>query len=59
MHLLLWRQIAPSWLDCALAEPTSLPQERPLLASDEGRLGVDAVRFPRPFVEGVIARMAK
>src|SRR5207248_5740917 len=29
-----------------------------LLASDESSFGIDAVRFPRPFVEGVIARMA-
>jgi TolB-like protein/Tfp pilus assembly protein PilF len=52
------RQIAPSWLDCALAERDVAAAREALLASDEGRLGVDAVRFPRPFVEGVIARMA-
>jgi serine/threonine-protein kinase len=52
------RQIAPSWLDCALAERDVAAARDALLASDEGRLGVDAVRFPRPFVEGVIARMA-
>ena len=36
---------------------TSLPQKRPCSRPDEGPLGVDAVHFPRPFVEGVIARM--
>ena len=52
------RQIAPSWLDCALAERDVAAAREALLASDEGRLGGDAVHFPRPFVEGVIARMA-
>jgi serine/threonine protein kinase/tetratricopeptide (TPR) repeat protein len=51
-------QIAPSWLDCALAERDVAAAREALLAFDEGPLGVDAVRFPRPFVEGVIARMA-
>ena len=51
-------QIAPSWLNCALAERDVAAAKEALLASDECRLGVDAVRFPRPFVEGVIARMA-
>ena len=51
-------KIASSRLDCALAERDVAAAREALLASDEGRLGVDAVRFPRPFVEGVIARMA-
>ena len=51
-------KIAGSRLDCALAERDVAAAREALLASDEGRLGVDAVRFPRPFVEGVIARMA-
>jgi TolB-like protein/Tfp pilus assembly protein PilF/predicted Ser/Thr protein kinase len=51
-------QMAPWWLDCALAERDVAAAREALLASDEGRLGVDAVHFPRPFVEGVIARMA-
>ncbi len=51
-------QMAPWWLDCALAERDVAAARDALLASDEGRLGVDAVHFPRPFVEGVIARMA-
>ena len=50
-------QIAASWLDCALAERDVAAAREALLASDEGPLGVDAVHFPRPFVEGVIARM--
>jgi TolB-like protein/Tfp pilus assembly protein PilF len=51
-------QIVPWWLDCALAERDVAAAREALLASDEDRLGVDAVHFPRPFVEGVIARMA-
>jgi TolB-like protein/Tfp pilus assembly protein PilF/predicted Ser/Thr protein kinase len=51
-------QIADRWLDCALAERDVAAAREALLASDEGRLGVDAVLFPRAFVEGVIARMA-
>ena len=52
-------QIAPWWLTCALAERdvAAAKDALNLITSDEGPLGVDAVRFPRPFVEGVIARM--
>ncbi len=50
-------QIADRWLDCALAERDVAAARDALLASDEDSLGVDAVHFPRPFVEGVIARM--
>ncbi len=51
-------QIAASWLDCALFERDVAAAREALLASDEeSPLGGDAVRFPRPFVEGVIARM--
>ena len=51
-------QIAAWWLTCALAERDVAAAKEALLASDEVPLGVDAVLFPRPFVEGVIARMA-
>lgn len=51
-------QIAPWWLECALAKRDVTAARAALLASDEGPSGVDAVHFPRPFVEGVIARMA-
>jgi serine/threonine protein kinase/tetratricopeptide (TPR) repeat protein len=51
-------QIADRWLNCALAERDVAAAREALLAFDEGPLGVDAVHFPRPFVEGVIARMA-
>ncbi len=51
-------QIADRWLTCALAERDVAAAREALLASDEDRLDVDAVHFPRPFVEGVIARMA-
>jgi serine/threonine-protein kinase len=51
-------QIAPWWLECALAKRDVAAAREALLASDEGPSGVDAVHFPRPFVEGVIARMA-
>ena len=52
-------QIAPFWLTCALAERdlAAAKEALNLIASDESPLGLDAVRFPRPFVEGVIARM--
>jgi serine/threonine-protein kinase len=52
------RQIAPFWLTCALAERDVAAAREALLASDESRSGLDAVLFPRPFFEGVIARMA-
>jgi serine/threonine-protein kinase len=52
------RQIAPWWLTCALAERDAAAAREALLASDESSFGIDAVLFPRPFVEGVIARMA-
>ncbi|HJY53554.1 MAG TPA: protein kinase [Candidatus Udaeobacter sp.] len=55
------RQIAPWWLTCALAERDVAAAREALLAFDESRFGLDldAVHFPRAFVEGVIARMAK
>src|SRR5438477_3422642 len=51
-------QIADRWLTCALAERDLAAAREALLAFDEGPLGVDAVLFPRAFVEGTIARMA-
>jgi TolB-like protein len=51
-------QIAPFWLTCALAERDVTAAREALLASDERRFGTDAVLFPRPFLEGDIARMA-
>ena len=36
---------------------TSLPPKRPCSPPAKSPLGGDAVHFPRPFVEGVIARM--
>ena len=52
-------QIAPWWLTCALAERdvAAAKDALKLITSDEGLLGLDAVHFTRPFVEGVIARM--
>jgi serine/threonine protein kinase/Tfp pilus assembly protein PilF len=50
-------QIAPWWLPCALAERDIAAAKDALLASDEFPLGINAVNFTRPFVEGVIARM--
>ena len=51
-------QIAHFWLTCALAERdlAAAKEALNLIASDEP-LGLDAVHFTRPFVEGVIARM--
>src|SRR5882724_5046599 len=52
-------KIVPFWLTCALAERDPAAAKEALLAAgEESPLGVDAVHFPRPFVEGVIARMA-
>jgi len=53
-------QIASWWLSCALAERdvAAAKDALNLITSDEGLLGLDAVHFTRPFVEGVIARMA-
>jgi len=51
-------KIAFRWLPCALAERDIAAAKDALLASDEMPLGQNAVNFTRPFVEGVIARMA-
>ncbi len=50
-------KIAAWWLPCALAERDVAGAREALLASDESPLGSDAVRLPRRFAEGVIARM--
>jgi TolB-like protein/Tfp pilus assembly protein PilF/predicted Ser/Thr protein kinase len=51
-------RIADRWLLCALAErDVAAAKEALLAAGEESPLGLDAVHFPRPFVEGVIARM--
>jgi len=50
-------QIAPWALKCALAKRDVAAAREASRASDEDPLGIDAVHFPRPFVEGVIARM--
>ena len=49
-------QVADRWLLCALAE-RDLTAKDALLASGEFPLEDENVHFPRPFVEGVIARM--
>src|SRR5438132_2324181 len=51
-------KIVPSWLACALVErDVAAAKEALLAAGEESPLGSDAVHFPRPFVEGLIARM--
>jgi TolB-like protein len=51
-------KIVPFWLTCALAERDPAAAKDALLAAgEESPLGGDAVHFPRPFVEGLIARM--
>jgi serine/threonine protein kinase/Flp pilus assembly protein TadD len=50
-------QVADRWLLCALAERDVTAAKDAFLAS-EFPLGDENVQFPRPFVEGVIARMA-
>jgi TolB-like protein/Tfp pilus assembly protein PilF len=51
-------QIVPWLLSCALFErDVAAAKEALLAAGEESPLGGDAVHFPRPFVEGLIARM--
>ncbi len=51
-------KIVPAWLGCALVErDVSAVKEALLAAGEESPLGGDAIHFPRPFVEGLIARM--
>src|SRR4029077_14649182 len=50
-------QVADRWLLCALAERDVTAAKDAFLA-DEFPLGDESVQFPRPFVAGVIARMA-
>ena len=50
-------EIAPFWLTCALAERDVAAAREALLASDQSRFGLDAVLFPRAFLEGDIARL--
>src|SRR5437867_1385626 len=50
-------KIGGRWLLCALAERDFVSAKDALLAAGEQPLGASAVRFTRPFAEGVIARM--
>jgi serine/threonine protein kinase/Tfp pilus assembly protein PilF len=50
-------KIADRWLLCALAERDLSAAKDALVASGEFPLETENVHFPRPFVEGVIARM--
>src|SRR5262249_42998769 len=50
-------KVAFLWLVCALAERDIAAAKDALLASGEFPLGLQAVNFARPFVEGVIAHM--
>src|SRR5437870_11517566 len=50
-------KIAHRWLLCALAERDLTAAKDALVASGEFPLQTENVHFPRPFVEGVIARM--
>src|SRR5256884_4545814 len=51
-------KIVPWRLACALFEPdVAAAKEALLAAGEESPLGSDAVQFPRPFLEGLIARM--
>jgi serine/threonine protein kinase/tetratricopeptide (TPR) repeat protein len=50
-------KIGGRWLLCALAERDFASAKDALLAAGEEPLGASAVRFTRPFAEGVIARM--
>ena len=50
--------VADAWLTCALAERDATAARGALGASGENPLSDDVIQFNRPFVEGVIARMA-
>ena len=51
-------KIAGRWLLCALAERDVASAKAALLAPGEFPFATENVHFPRPFVEGVITRMA-
>jgi serine/threonine-protein kinase len=51
--------IAADWLNCALAERDAVAAQDALNALGENKFGLSVVQFNRPFVEGMIARMAK
>jgi serine/threonine protein kinase/Flp pilus assembly protein TadD len=50
--------VADAWLTCALAERDAPAARAALSASGENPLSDDVIQFNRPFLEGVIARMA-
>jgi TolB-like protein/tRNA A-37 threonylcarbamoyl transferase component Bud32/cytochrome c-type biogenesis protein CcmH/NrfG len=49
--------VADNWLACALAERDPAGAAEALTALGENKYGNDVVKFSRPFVEGLIARM--
>jgi TolB-like protein/Tfp pilus assembly protein PilF/predicted Ser/Thr protein kinase len=49
--------VADNWLLCALAERDPAGAAEALAALGENKFGNDILKFSRPFVEGVIARM--
>jgi TolB-like protein/Tfp pilus assembly protein PilF/predicted Ser/Thr protein kinase len=49
--------VADNWLICALAERDPASATDALASLGENKFGADIVKFSRPFVEGVIARM--
>jgi serine/threonine-protein kinase len=49
--------VADNWLACALAERDPAGATDALAALGENKYGNDVVKFSRPFVEGLIARM--
>jgi eukaryotic-like serine/threonine-protein kinase len=52
------RHIADQWLGCALAEHDVAAAKQALIAAGENTpLNAEAIHFPRPFAEGLIARM--
>ena len=51
------QEVADFWFTCALAERDPAAAERALAALGENRFGNDAMKFPRSFGEGLLARM--
>jgi serine/threonine-protein kinase len=52
-----FENMADNWITCALAERNPASAADALAALGENSYGTDIIRFSRPFVEGLIARM--
>jgi len=53
------QSVADSWFFCAIAERDPSAAENALVALGENSFGIDAIKLPRNFSEGLVARMNK